>query len=328
MKEMTHRFTVSLRRLQRDMHDWCSRCGKRFKEGETAHAGYTRAGEPIYVGDCCAEHVEEVAARIYWQPLGWEVPRPEVVLWRYMDFSKLLAILMDRTLWFARADTLGDPFEGARGLEVNRDIWERMYLDHFKEAIRTAPTKLGSTLRMSEESIEKEARRLLSELSKGSERELKFTYVSCWHENEGESEALWRLYCPVGSAGLAIQTTKGALQESLSDPLDITIGRVKYLDFNREFSGVNDAIFRKRKSLMHECEVRAVFTAPAFGADPAIHPQPRGIAKPVVVSKLIKQVVVSPFAPGWFAGVLHQCMRRFDAEVDVMPSDVLQKPFY
>ena len=35
------------------------------------------------------------------------------VLWRYMDLTKLMALLEDRALHFARSDLLGDPFEGS-----------------------------------------------------------------------------------------------------------------------------------------------------------------------------------------------------------------------
>lgn len=49
----------------------------------------------------------------------WEPDRrcaPGQKLWRYMDLAKFLALLEDRALYFARADKLGDPFEGAAGI--------------------------------------------------------------------------------------------------------------------------------------------------------------------------------------------------------------------
>ena len=36
----------------------------------------------------------------------------EVILWRYMDFTKFVDPLAKRALYFARLNTLGDAFEG------------------------------------------------------------------------------------------------------------------------------------------------------------------------------------------------------------------------
>ena len=38
---------------------------------------------------------------------------PDVPIWRYIDFTKLVALLERSSLFFARADTLGDTFEGS-----------------------------------------------------------------------------------------------------------------------------------------------------------------------------------------------------------------------
>ena len=40
-------------------------------------------------------------------------PPADTILWRYMDFTKFVSLLEKRSLFFARADKLGDPFEGA-----------------------------------------------------------------------------------------------------------------------------------------------------------------------------------------------------------------------
>lgn len=53
---------------------------------------------------------------------------PAVWLWRYMDLSKFAALLQRKALVFARADALGDKFEGsvpqinANMLELIREI--------------------------------------------------------------------------------------------------------------------------------------------------------------------------------------------------------------
>ncbi len=38
-----------------------------------------------------------------------EVPDPDAKLWRYMDFTKFVATLSNKALYFCRLDHLGDP---------------------------------------------------------------------------------------------------------------------------------------------------------------------------------------------------------------------------
>ena len=61
--------------------------------------------------------------------------------------------------------------------------------------------------------------------------------MTCWHENSSESEALWRLYCPPRSAGLAIQTTFTRLRDALPDGEVIRFGCVNYIDFQETIRG-------------------------------------------------------------------------------------------
>jgi hypothetical protein len=42
----------------------------------------------------------------------FEQPQPDANLWRYMDLSKYVSMLATGSLWFARMDLLGDPYEG------------------------------------------------------------------------------------------------------------------------------------------------------------------------------------------------------------------------
>ena len=52
-------------------------------------------------------------------------PDPDVPLWRYMDLSKFADLLQRRSLAFARADRLGDPFEGSVPV-ANASIYQKM----------------------------------------------------------------------------------------------------------------------------------------------------------------------------------------------------------
>jgi len=105
-------------------------------------------------------------------------------LWRYMDLSKLIALLHSGCLFFARADRLGDPWEGAASpvsVTFRKVLVTETGLDYQR----------------------------LADIYKSTRRH---TYISCWHENPNESAAMWKLYLK-SDEGIAIQTTFERLRE-------------------------------------------------------------------------------------------------------------------
>jgi len=206
--QSTGRFTAELRKLTHYSHDHCSRCGQKLKKGIAAYAGYAMDGSPLYVGDCCKDEMSELASHIYWLWENYKRPTPSTPLWRYMDFAKFVSLVADKTLYFSRADLLGDRFEGARGVASREPEWRNFSLEYLRHAYETVP---GDHPKLSDVEIETETQRLYREITAIGVREVKQTYVTCWHENTGESEALWRLYSPPPSAGVAIYTEFGDL---------------------------------------------------------------------------------------------------------------------
>lgn len=123
----TGRFTPELRRLAQPSYNVCRSCGSTLTTGSPAHAGYTADGLPRYVGTCCAGVIHELASFMYW---WWHADRrvdPATPLWRYMDFEKFISLLEERAPYFARADKLGDKFEGASGISQRQDEWDALF---------------------------------------------------------------------------------------------------------------------------------------------------------------------------------------------------------
>lgn len=315
----TGRFTRALRKVVHYGHDKCSECGNQLSNSVPAYAGYTGDQKEIYVGDCCLSQVSELASHIYWWWENYPRPGPNTPLWRYMDFSKFAAMLSQRSIYFARADLLGDPFEGARGLLSKQPEWKAHSMEYLKNAIRTVPGQAPPP----ENKVEQEAERLFSDIEQSGAADIKRTYVSCWHSSDTESEALWRLYSPPGSAGVAIQTERGLLEDNLDAKWDIKLGHVRYIDFAQNFAGTYDRIFWKRKSLSHEAEVRAVIHTDRRKKDdiPGLH-----IAADL--NRAIQRVITSPFAQPWFLEILKETMVRFGLKVPVEHSALLDQPFY
>jgi hypothetical protein len=175
--------------------------------------------------------------QMYFEHPDFDTPSDHVSLWRYMDIARFLSLLHSNALNFTRVVQLAvdDPWEGV--LPVG---------------LRNQAAKLG---------IEKDVEPFY-ELTKSS------AVVSCWHQNESESIAMWRLYT-TGDEGVAIQTSVGHLKAALSEaPWSVVIGRVQYIDHGSGDEVVSRALnvleplFRKRLSFEHEREVRAVISEP------------------------------------------------------------------
>lgn len=316
--ESTGRFDADLRALQSNSYDCCQSCGADLPRDVAAYAGYAIDGSARYVGTCCLGEIHELASHVYW---WWEADkrvRPDTVLWRYMDLAKFLQLLEGKALFFARADKFDDPFEGASGLASRQREWDEFYLASFRNICRNPPPG-GAP--MSDDAVEQNAQRLLASVSRIAVHERRTKFVSCWHANSGESEALWRLYCPPGSSGVVVRTTADRLLRSLDPSAPIKLGRVQYVDFRTSFAGFHDRIFWKRKSLSHEAEVRAV--CPGNLSDDW-----SGLPVTVDLSLLIEQVVPSPFAPAWFQSLLASLVERFGLRAPVTESELLAQPFF
>jgi hypothetical protein len=119
-----------------------------------------------------------------------------------MDFAKFVSLLDSQALYFARASLLEDKFEGSVShatLMAESALFRRMTND----IVET----IGEEHRERWEG--REAWRVREQRER-REFEKDWTFVNCWHLNEAESDAMWKLY---GSNGkpIAVQTTYGRL---------------------------------------------------------------------------------------------------------------------
>lgn len=316
----TGRITHNLRRVMTQRWNQCSTCNQKIASGRPAFAGYHANGTSLIVGACCADQLTELATPHYWTTkLNVSVEDAQPV-WRYMDFAKFVAMLQDGGLYFPRADKLDDRFEGAAGLATREQEWDLHYLDFFKRAVATPPPGYPQH-DISEESLEREASKLLKQL-KSVSSSTRSLLVSCWHGNSVESEALWRLYCPPPMTGIAIRSNVGRLWDATAQEGSAVVGRVHYLNFRKSFAHLHsDRIFCKRQSLSHEQEIRAVLenrrTNPVSGKIVACD-----------LNALIDEVIVSPFAPPWFSDIVSGVIQKFGYAFEWRASELMDEPFY
>ena len=160
-------------------------------------------------------------------------PPDDTVVWRYIDFVKLIDLLENSRLWFTRVDSLDDPREGGlTDLELKQ--------------LQCAPPEVAEHNRYVFES---------------SRREI---FVNCWTENY-ESMAMWDLYAQTPGS-VAVKSTVGQLKRALAGAdSKFHIARVEYLDWNTAPWPNNILVMSVRKvwSFIHEKEVRLITWLPA-----------------------------------------------------------------
>lgn len=168
-----------------------------------------------------------------------DAPDANAKIWRYMDYSKFQKLIENKSLFFSRPDKFEDDWEGALTLPMirNREDWlSKQHINvssQFKEIIDSNKKPNG----------------------------YEYTFLNCWHINEYESAAMWKIYTGVNK-GIAIQSTFSRLCKSFNNyDKQVQIGMVKYIDYRNQMIDLNNFIniyFRKRKSFEYENELRAI----------------------------------------------------------------------
>ena len=318
MKEMTHRHTREPDIFYKEHRTHCTICNQKFIDGMCAHLGYLEDQSPAVLCDNCSAKMIETVVRYHWMHNEFVTPLPTEKLWRYMDLGKFISLISTKTLYFASAASFQDPFEGAKGTTSNKGEWDSFYTDFLKHAISTAPGNEKRTFNESE--LASEAESLLSELNRSGLEKRKHTYISCWHCNDYESEAMWKLYSMNVTNAVAIQTTTKSLYEALGKDPRIDIGKINYIDYQNKFAPINGSFWYKRKAFAYEQEVRAVLTD--FKAKTS------GVSIHVDLDKLIEAIYISPYAPAWFESVVHSVAEKYGINKPIYYSEMKEAPFF
>jgi hypothetical protein len=232
----------------------------------------------------------------------FEVPKDKTTkIWRYMDVLKYISLLQTSSLYFCRADFLKDvdPFEGSFPKK------------EYKYLIRTTS-----------EEVAKNLYRFTS----------RDTYVNCWHLNEIESIAMWKLYSEADK-GIAVQSTYEKFVHSLANTEeDIFAGQVQYIDYENDIyyatsehklnhGNAFTGFIHKRNIYEHEKEFRAIFHTKHEDEDV-------GKIIQVNLTNLIEKVVVSPAISNWIYDLIKNITENYYQGIDVVKSVFDSKPYY
>jgi hypothetical protein len=246
-------------------------------------------------------------------PTFFQPENDDIRVWRYMSFTKLISLLESRCLYFSRADKLGDPFEGswpkinvAARFDISDDIPEKS-----RPAFLEAMKNVGQIFKAIRQAI----------------------FLSCWHMNEYESAAMWKLYLE-SNEGIAIQSTYKRLKDSFIGEEQIYMGTVKYIDFQTEWidaTNMMSPFMHKRKSYEHEREVRAlIMKLPIVGdkLDLSKESITDGLKVKINMEVLIERIYVAPYSPRWFEELVKSVVTKYSYGFEIKHSGLDGSPLF
>ncbi len=219
---------------------------------------------------------------------------PNTIVWKYLDLSKFLDLLLSQKLFMSRSDKFEDQYEGTFSEPTFEEI-KKLAINNpeFLNYYKTHREKVA---------------------------------ISSWHINEYESFAMWQIFTQ-NSEGLAIQSTIGRLQEALKPETNFNqyIGEVNYIDYKKEYIPFDDLFFPflfKRKSFQYEREVRII--SDISESKLKIND---GLKINVDINQLIEKIYIHPKSENWYKKLVIQLVSElgfnFEIEKSDLESDIL-----
>jgi hypothetical protein len=213
----------------------------------------------------------------------------DTIVWKYLDLSKFLDLLLSRKLFMSRSDKFEDQYEGTFSEPTFEEI-KKLSINNpdFLNYYKTHREKVA---------------------------------ISSWHINEYESFAMWQIFTQ-NSEGLAIQSTVKRLQDALVPENNYKqyIGEVNYIDYKKEYIPFDDMFFPflfKRKSFQYEREVRIITDV----ADNNIKLND-GLKINVDINLLIEKIYIHPKSENWYKNLVIQLVKQLGFDFEIEKSDL------
>lgn len=221
-----------------------------------------------------------------------------------MDLAKYLSFLHQKSLRLARADTFEDPYEG---------LFNDPTIEAITHITPHAPRPLDDA----------------QNFTRRVEEDRLSTYVNCWHWNDKESAAMWKLYSN-NDYCIAIVSDLRTLLPLL--PKHVAFTFVNYIDWDKECfiePHMSQApYFHKRQEFAHANEVRIIYMQPLHEqrGGPKLGQQEKGFLLPVDISIIVKEVVLAPQTPDWMSAMIKETTQRYGYNFPITTSQLLTSP--
>ncbi len=219
--------------------------------------------------------------------------KEEVTLWRYIDLERFKSLLETKSLFFCRADKFSDPFEGSiPKLEADYRINVQQMLAEKSD-------------RVFDENV---ALRNIDGLSKQHQLQKKSTIINCWHINQNESDAMWRLYLK-DNEGVAIQSNSKRMHATIANAsASIGLSKVRYINYDTDiwahaidyphtYYNTITPLIHKRIEFMHEHELRLLIIVDEANETETYwdaQPNHKGKLVPIDLEILIEKIYLPP----------------------------------
>ena len=239
---------------------------------------------------------------------------PEAKLWRFLDLTKLVHLLINEELFFPSLKSLS-----------RDDGYEGRYTDAQMARLFEIAKEMIDSLEISEDS---KAKKLII-LKKNHETShnpkfLDQVFVSSWFMSEAESMAMWKIYSDQGK-GIAVVSTFEKLHEVLQTSQtqeELVIGKTNYIDFDDHQMDIYDTlqpIFQKREAYHYEKELRVV----AHHFDNPDLEVLTGIKVKANPALFIDEIMVGPQVEPWVERLLVQLLKQLHQSFRVTRSKML-----
>lgn len=243
-----------------------------------------------------------------------EISNPDSsTIWRYMNFDKFQNMIEDTSLFFCRADKLGEKWEGI------------------------LPKKMSKKFGLEEKKFLSSNGNTYNPIEWHKSKELRSHLINCWHVNNDESYEMWKTYASknnsISTKSIAIQSTISGLKNSFHKAVErIYIGEVKYVDHNilepkNRFFNIGrpntlEVFFLKRKEFKQEQELRAVINQ-AF----VNHKSEIGINVKCDLNRLIVKIVLSPTSNEALLSNVEKIIKRYGFKFKVIKSELSKNSY-
>lgn len=228
-------------------------------------------------------------------------------IWRYLNYERFKDLIEGSALFFCRIDGFwkdGDKWEGLFPIQV---------IKKFKLGTKSLPSNDGKQYTYLEWHRNKEAPSHL---------------INCWHVNDEESYAMWKLYTRYDHLSIAIQSSIGRLKQSFDATGErIWIGEVEYIDFrkknfeNRFFNidmpNTLKTFLFKWHHFKYENEIRAILNK-AYKK----HKAEKGILVKIDLTKLIDYIYLSPTSSEEDEIKIKKLLKQNDCSFAIKKSDL------
>jgi hypothetical protein len=274
----------------------------------------------------------------------YKLPEANAKIWRYIDLPKFISMIQRASIYLNRADLLDDNYEGAiNKLTVDRRTrWtQKVVEDLSSKVFGRSPNTKKPMSKQEFESIWLHGFNIDYDLDAKARTK---TFLNCWHVNEHESVAMWKLYAETNGS-IALQSTTARLFASLIEYnqkvyQQFRLGLVNYIDFENDTINTGYALSRfffKRKSFQHESELRIVSQlSDQFKLQFEEHTNLVkadsndiiGIELKMDLTSLIESIYVSPLAPRWFVDVVENLISTYGYSFRTNHSKIGVSPIY